>query len=270
MDIFNYNFMQRALTVAFFISIALPFIGNIIVLKRLSNIGDTLSHSSLAGVAISLCFGLNPLICAVVFCIICAFLIEATRKKISCYPEISTSIIMSLAVCITAIFSGFIKNNSSFNGFLFGSIVAISKHEVVTVIILSIFVVLVMTILYRPLFYIVFSEENANASGISVDTVNFIFTLLAAISIGISARIVGAFVVSSILILPVTTALQISRSYKSNLFLSIIFALLSNILGLFMSYCLNLKPGGTIILTALLIFSAVSLVKPMFCIGEKK
>lgn len=264
MDIFNYNFMQRAIVVAFFISIILPMIGNVIVLKRLSNIGDTLSHASLAGVTIGLCFAFNPLIGAVLSCIACAFLIEATRKFFLSYPEISTSIIMSLAVCITAILSGFIKNNASFNGFLFGSIVAISKQEVITVIVLSIFVVVIMTILYKPLFYISFSEENASASGLPTDLINFIFTLLAAICIGISARIIGAFVVSSILILPVTSAMQISNSYKSNLFLAIVFAMISNVFGLILSYYLNLKPGGAIIFVALAIFFTIALCKKIF------
>ena len=261
--------MQRAITVAFFISIILPLIGNVIVLKRLSNIGDTLSHSSLAGAMLGVCFGFNPLIGAILSCIICAFLIEATRKFFLSYPEISTSIIMAFAVCISAISSGFIKNGSSFNSFLFGSIVAISSSEVFLVIILSLFVLAIMMIFYKPLFHIAFSEESANAMGLPTNIMNFIFTLLAAICIGISARIVGAFVVSSILILPVTAAMQISNSYKSNLLFSIGFALLSNILGLILSYYLDLKPGGTIIFIALTIFFIIILCKSI-CKGNRK
>lgn len=264
MSIFSYSFMQRALVVAFFISIILPLIGNVIVLKRLSNIGDTLSHSSLAGAMLGVCFGFNPLVGAILSCIFCAFLIEATRKFFLSYPEISTSIIMAFAVCISALASGFIKNGASFNSFLFGSIVAISKSEVYLVIFLSLFVLLITMIFYKPLFHIVFSEESANAAGIPTNVINFIFTLLAAICIGISARIVGAFVVSSILILPVTCAMQISDSYKSNLLFSILFALVSNILGLILSYYLDLKPGGTIIFIALAIFFVIVLGKSIF------
>jgi len=260
-EILKYSFMRRAFIAAICIAFVLPMIGNIIILKRLSSIGDTLSHASLAGVAISYLFKINILFGAILFCVISALLIELTHKKFSGYPEISNSIIMSFAVCLTAICSGLKQNNFNLNGFLFGSIIAISRLEICVIIILSILVMIIMLVLHKKLLYIVFNEESASISGIKVNMINFIFILLAAIAIGISSKIIGALVVSSVLILPVASAMNISKSYKNNLILSIIFALISNLIGLIFAYYFNLKPGGAIILFQLVIFYIIFFTK---------
>lgn len=252
MEIFTFSFMQRAFIVAILISIITPLIGNIIVLKRLSTIGDALSHSSLAGVAVGLCFGFNPVLFAVIFSAIAALIIEYIRHSFSRYSEIATAIVLSFGVGIAAVFSGFVKNASSFNSFLFGSIVAISSFELYVVIILSIVVIIIMLLLYRELFYITFDEEGALLSGVPVKKINFIFTLLTAIVVSIASRTVGALVISSLMILPVACAMLISKSYKSNVILSVMFAFIFTISGLFISSFYDLKPGGTIVLIGIL------------------
>lgn len=259
MEIFLLPFMQRALIVAILISIITPLIGNIIVLKRLSTIGDALSHSSLAGVAIGLCFGFNPILTAIIFSILSALTIEFIRRSFSNYSEIATAIVLSFAVGITAIFSGFVKNTASFNSFLFGSIVAISPFELYTVIILSVVVLIVMVILYRELFYISFDEESASLSGVHVKTVNLIFTLLTAIVVSIAARTVGALVISSLMIIPVACSMLISRSYKQNAILSVIFAFFFTISGLILTAFFDLKPGGTIVLIGIAVLLVIVL-----------
>lgn len=248
MELLTYSFMQRAFAVALLISVITPLIGNIIVLKRLSTIGDALSHSSLAGVAIGLCFGFNPILSAVVFSIIAALIIEFIRRSFNKYSEIATAVVLSFGVGIAAVFSGFVKNSSAFSGFLFGSIVAISSFELVVVVVLSIVVIIVMLALYRELFFITFDEEGAELSGVKVKSVNFVFTLLTAIVVSIASRTVGALVISSLMIIPVACAMLISKSYKANIILSVVFAILFTISGLFVSCFYNVKPGGTIVL----------------------
>lgn len=202
-DIFQYSFMQKAFIIGMLIALITPCIGVVVVLKRLSMIGDSLSHNSLAGVAAGLVLGINPVIGAVVFAIISAFSIEIIRKSFPKYAEIAIAIIMSTGIGLAGILSGFVKNSSSFNSFLFGSIVAISDVELYVVITLSIFVVIVVSLLYKELFYITFDEEAARISGVPVKTINFIFTLLTAITISISSRTVGTLVISSLMVLPV-------------------------------------------------------------------
>jgi zinc transport system permease protein len=254
MEILRYEFMQRAFIVAFFIALVLPTVGNIIILKRLSNISDVLSHSSFAGVIIGSILQFDTMLSAVFACIVAAVLIELLRTLFENYPEISTSVVLSLVVCCTSICSGFLKKNLNLNGILFGSIISVSQQEVLIIIILSVLVLSVMFILYKSLFHIVFSEESACISGIPVRIINFIFTILVAVVFGISTKIIGALVVSSALTIPVITAMQVSTNYKNNFILSIIFALLSNIIGLLLSCSFDVRPGGTIILVSLVIF----------------
>lgn len=253
MNILSFGFMQRAFIVAILISIITPLIGNIIVLKRLSSVGDALSHASLAGVAIGLCFSFNPILSAVIFSCLSALAIEYIRRFFSRYAEIATALVMSLAIGIAAVFSGFIKNSSVFSSFLFGSIVAISSFELYVVVGLSIIVLIVMLILYRELFYITFDEESAQLSGVPVKTVNFIFTILTSVVVSIAARTVGVLVISSLMVIPVACAMLISKSYKSNILLSVLFAFIFTVTGLFISSFYDLKPGGTIVLIGIFI-----------------
>lgn len=248
MEIFELAFMQRALIVAVLISVITPMIGNIIVLKRLSAIGDALSHAGLAGVAIGLCFGANPVVSAVIMSIAAAFIIEFIRRSFSGYSEIATAIVLSFAVGITAVFSGFVKDAASFNSFLFGSIVAISRAELYTVAVLSLIVLAAGILLYRPLFFITFDEQGAELSGIPVRAVNLAFTLMTAIVVAVASRTVGALVISSLMIIPVACSMLISKSYLGNLILSVVFALIFTISGLLLTAFYDIKPGGTIVL----------------------
>ncbi len=261
LSIFQYEFMQRAFMVGTLIAIITPCIGIIIVLKRLSMIGDSLSHTSLAGVAAGLAFGINPIIGAVVTSIVSAFGIEKIRKSFPKYSEIAIAIIMSAGIGVAGILSGFVKNSTSFSNFLFGSIVAISDFELYTVVILSIFVILAVVFLYKELFYMTFDEEAARLAGVPVKVINFIFTLLTAVTISISARTVGTLVISSLMVLPVASAMQVAKSYKETMIFSIIFALFFTISGLYISYYGNLKPGGTIVLVGVIILVFILVYK---------
>lgn len=253
LEIFEYSFMQKAFLVGLLIAIITPCIGMIVVLKRLSMIGDSLSHTSLAGVAAGLAFGFNPVLGAVIFSVTAAFGIERIRKAFPQYSEIAISVIMSTGIGLAGILSGYVKNSANFNSFLFGSIVAITDFELYIVIVLSCVVMIAAILLYKELFYMTFDEEAARLAGVPVKVVDFIFTLLTAITISISARTVGALVISSLMVLPVATAMQLSKSYKQTLVYSIIIAVFSMIVGLYISYYANLKPGGTIVLVSVFI-----------------
>lgn len=253
LDIFQYAYMQKAFLVGILLAIIIPLIGVIVVLKRLSMIGDALSHTSLAGVALGLILGINPIVGAVAVCMIAAFSIEGIRKALPKYAEISISIIMSVGIGLASVLSGFVKNGAEFNSFLFGSIVAITDTEVILVIIVTIIVVAAFLLLYKELMYITFDEQGAILAGIPVKKINFVITFLTAITVSVAARSVGALIVSSLMVIPVACAMQVANSYKKTVVYSVLFALLFTVIGLFLSYYLNLKPGGTIVLTGVII-----------------
>ncbi|MCI5805168.1 MAG: metal ABC transporter permease [Clostridium sp.] len=260
-DIFQYAFMQKAFLVGILLAVIIPLIGVIVVLKRLSMIGDALSHTSLAGVALGLILGINPIVGAVVVCMIAAFSIEGIRKALPKYAEISISIIMSVGIGLASVLSGFIEDGTAFNSFLFGSIVAITDTEVVMVIIVTIIVVAVFLLLYKELMFITFDEPGAVLAGVPVKKINFVITLLTAITVSVAARSVGALMVSSLMVIPVACAMQLANSYKKTVIYSVLFALLFTVVGLFLSYYMNLKPGGTIVLTGVVVLIPLMFVK---------
>lgn len=261
LDIFQYAFMQKAFLVGILLAVIIPLIGVIVVLKRLSMIGDALSHTSLAGVAIGLILGINPIIGAVVVCVMAAFSIEAIRKSLPKYAEISISIIMSVGIGLASVLSGFIEDGAAFNSFLFGSIVAITDTEVIMVVIVTIIVVAAFIVLYKELMFITFDEQGAELAGVPVKKINFLITLLTAITVSVAARSVGALIVSSLMVIPVACAMQLANSYKKTVLYSVCFAVFFTVVGLFLSYYWNLKPGGTIVLTGVVILIPLMVVK---------
>ena len=186
-ELFQYDFMRRAFLVGVLLAVIIPCIGMIVVFKRLSLIGDALSHTSLAGVAIGLILGINPIVGAMAACLLAAFSIEAIRKKIPRFSELSIAIVLSVGVGLAGVLSGFVKNAVNFNSFLFGSIVAISDFETALVVGISILVFLAFLLLYKELFYIAFDEQAAALSGVPVRLVNTIFTILTAVTVSVAS-----------------------------------------------------------------------------------
>lgn len=191
MEIFNYAFMQRAFIVGILLAAIIPCIGIVIVCKRLSMIGDALSHTSLAGVAAGLILGLNPVLTAAAACVIASIGIEAIRRKIPRFSEMSIAVIMSAGIGLAGVLSGFVKNAANFNSFLFGSIVAISNGELYLVSAVSMAVLLMFLLMYKELFYVSLDEQSARLAGVPVKTVNFLFTVLIAVTVSVAARTEG-------------------------------------------------------------------------------
>jgi len=205
--------------------------------------------------------GIDPIVGAVVVCVVAAFSIEAIRKKIPRYAEISISIIMSVGIGLASVLTGFIDDGAAFNSFLFGSIVAISDTEVLLVLIVTVIVVATFLLLYKELMFITFDEQGAVLAGLPVKKINFIITLLTAITVSVAARSVGALIVSSLMVIPVACAMQVANSYKKTVIYSVLFAVLFTVVGLVLSYYFNLKPGGTIVLTGVIVLIPLMVIR---------
>ena len=256
MEMFEYAFMQRAFIVGVLLALIIPLIGVTVVLRRLSMLGDALSHTSLAGVAAGLLLNVNPVFGASVFCVGAAFGIEGIRRRFPRYAELSISVMLSAGVGLAGVLSGFTKNAANFNSFLFGSIVAISDAELYSVAAVSLLVLLA-----KELFSIALDERAARLSGVPVNVVSTIFTMLTAVTVAIAARTVGALIVSSMMVLPVACAMQLARSYRGTVWASIGFAELFTISGLVIAYYGGLKPGGTIVLMGVVCLIGILIVK---------
>ncbi len=255
----QYDFMIRAFIVGIMLSVMIPSMGVIMVNRRTSMVGDALSHTSLAGVGLGLIIGINPLIGAVAVCVFAGFSIECIRSRFPQYGDMATAIIMSTGLGFASILSDFAPGGSSFESYLFGSISAVTNYDIVQVSIVFILVVSCAVIYYSGLLSLSIDPFLSRVSGVNVKLVNGIFTLLSAVTIGISCKIVGALMVASLIVLPVTAALMIGRSYKSTYIISIVLGLIYMVSGITISYYKGLKPGGSIVTIAVvgIILSAV-------------
>lgn len=250
-------------------AVTIPLVGTTLVFKRLSLTGDALAHSSLAGVAIGLVFGANPLIFALLASVVAALIIEFIRKKFKKYSEISLAIILSSGIGLAAVLSSF-ASSVNFNTYLFGSIVAITKTELYLAVGLFVIVVLYSTLFYKEIMYVSYNEKSAKLSGVPVEFINISSTVLSALTIAISSKAIGALIVSSLIVVPVASALQVAKSYKSTIWCSILFSVISVVFGLYLSYKIGLKPGGTIVLLNIVIFIIVLWINFIEKIYSKK
>ena len=272
-DIFQYAFMRRAFVVGILLAIIIPCIGVIVILKRLSMIGDALAHTSLAGVAGGLLMGINPVVGALVTSVAAALGIEAIRKKIPRFSELSIAITLSAGVGLAGVLSGLVKTPANFDSFLFGSIVSISDFEMWMVAAVSAVVLLVFLLLYRVLFFISMDERGAALAGVPAPVINVIFTVLTAVTVSVAGRTVGALIVSSLMVIPVACGMQFGKSFKKTVVLSVLFAVFFTIAGLLLSFYVDmtfrigLKPGATIVLLGTLVLVLILLGK---YVGRRK
>lgn len=271
--IFKYEFLQNAFLTGAIIGIIAPLLGVYIVVRRLSLIADALSHVTLAGIAASLLLekrllitmGLNPIYLGMTFSVIGSLFIEKLRTVYKHYQELAIPIILSSGIGLGVIFISLADGfNTDLYSYLFGSVSAVSRIDLIIIMIISVIVVAFITLLYKELFVLSFDEEHAKASGIAVKSLHFFFIVLVALVIAASMRIVGILLVSSLMTLPVAASIRIAKGFKQTILLSTVFGEVSVLGGLTLSYYLNLAPGGTIVVIAVLILILVILLKKMF------
>lgn len=258
---FDYLFMQRAFLAGMVLGVVVPCIGVVVVLKRLSMMGDALSHTSLAGVAGGLIAGINPVLGATIACIAAAFGIEVIRRRFAGHAELAIAVIMSTGIGLAGVLSGFVPNSASFTSFLFGSIVTVDDAELVGVMLVGAAVLLFCTLLHKELFLVTLDERAARLAGVHVGAVNAAFILMTALAVSVAARTVGALIVSSMMVVPVACALQLSRSWRQTVVLSCAIGVCITAAGLVASYEFGLKPGGTIVLVGVAALIAILAVK---------
>ncbi len=262
------SFMQHALITGVLIGVLAPLIGSFVVIKRLSLIADTLSHFSLAGLAIGLfiinILGLplgNPLYIGMIFAVIGALLIEALRSYYKNYKEISMPIVISLGTALSALFislsGGF--NTSIFN-YLFGSILTVSRQFVYIIIVVTAIILILIASFYKQIVIISFDESYARLLGIRVNMFQFFSTITLALVVSLSIETVGVLLVSSLMIIPVAAAMKVGKSFKSTVLISILFSQTSVLLGLWLSFVFSIPSGATIVLFNILILLSVVVI----------
>ncbi|KMK93832.1 metal ABC transporter permease [Rossellomorea marisflavi] len=268
--IFHYEFLQNAFLTGILIGIIAPLLGAFIVVRRLSLIADALSHVTLSGIAASLYVSqtvpalatLNPLYFGMVFSVLGSVFIERLRTLYKHYQELAIPIILSGGVGIGAIFISLADGfNTDLFSYLFGSVSAVSRGDLYLIGAISVVVITVIFLLYKELFLLSFDEEHAKASGIPAKAIHFIFMIMVALVIAASMRIVGILLVSSLMTLPVAASIRVAKGFKQTIGFAVLFGEISVIVGLVSAFYLNLAPGGTIVVTAIIILMMTILIK---------
>lgn len=255
LEIFSYSFMVRALIAGIAVGIAAPLIGTFLVAKRYSLIADSLAHVSLAGVAAGILLGLNPIIGALAVALVSAFAIERLRSGKRVTAEVALAMFLSSGLAAAVVLIGLNDRvNVDLMSYLFGSITTVGAQDAWIISGLALFVLAAAAVLYRQLAYASFDEEQAQASGLRVKLLNQALVLMAAATVVLSLRIVGGLLIGALTVIPVAAAAQLARSFKQTLMLSVVFGLLAVVVGLILSFYLDLAAGGTIVLTALAVF----------------
>lgn len=257
----NYAFMRNALLAGFIIAIMTPLIGSIMVNRGTSMIGDSLSHVSLAGVGVGLIFGFNPVIGSIVICVIAALFIDAIRKNKPQYGDMGIAVITSAGLGIASVLSDIAPGGNTFESYLFGSISSVTKADVIFSLIVLLFVLYLSVKYYNALLDISVNSNLARIAGVNVNLVDMLFTIITAVAIAISSKVIGALLVTSLIVLPVATSLLISKSYKTTIIYSVILGIIYTMLGIIISYYYDIRPGGTIVILALIGMLIMSLYR---------
>jgi zinc transport system permease protein len=265
LDIFTFPFFQRALLGGLLIGGMTPLLGIFLVLRRMSMIGDTVAHVSIAGVALGFLIQVYPIGVGLVFAVIAALAIEKLRSAYRTYAELSIAIIMSggiaLATFLFTLGPGFDANVTSF---FFGSIYSLDRTDLLTISIVCIIVLVIITMFAKEYFLLTFDEDAASVGGLPTRLLNLMLTILTALVISVAIKIVGALLVSALLTIPVACSLLITRSFRQSIIWAIVIAETAVLIGLVAAGIFNLAPGASIVLLLILILGGLLTIKRGF------
>ncbi|SDI86630.1 metal ABC transporter permease [Alteribacillus bidgolensis] len=252
------SFIERGIVAAVLIGFIAPMIGSILAVRRASIISDSLSHVTLTGISAGVLLGqtvnfieINPLYTGFVFSLIGSLIIEKLRQTYYHFQELAAPIILSAGVGISAVIMSASRTGySDWYDYLFGSIVSVTGEDLVFIISTALAVIIIFLLLYKEFVSVSFDQEHAKVSGISIKWINFLFSLLVALVISMSMKVVGVLLVGALVSLPVAAALQVAKSFKQLLLWGIILGEAAVLAGVYFSYHFDIATGGMIVVTS--------------------
>lgn len=264
-DMLSYHFMSRALIVGILVSLCAALLGVSLVLKRYSMIGDGLSHVGFGALAIAAAVNVAPLALAVPVVVAAAFLLLRLSKNGKIKGDAAIALISSSALAIGVIVVSMTTGmNTDVSNYMFGSILSLSSADAALSIILSIIVLVMFVLLYPRIFAVTFDESFAKATGTRADTYNTVIAVLTAVTVVLGMRMMGALLISSLIIFPALTSMRLCRSFRSVILCSAVLSVVCFVVGMVASYVLELPSGASVVVVniiAFLLFSIASLLK---------
>ena len=264
-EIFSSPILVRALIVGVLVSLCAALLGVSLVLKRFSMIGDGLSHVGFGALAIASVMNLAPMAVAIPVVIIAAFLLLRLSSNGKIKGDAAIAMISTGALGIGVMAVSMSKgSNIDLNSYLFGSIMSVSREDVVISVILAVIVLVMFVFFYTKIFAITFDESFAKATGTAANTYNMLIALLTAMTIVIGMRLMGSMLISSLIIFPALCSMRVFRSFKSVTICSGVISVITFLAGMIISYAAETPCGASIVcvnIVAFLIFFIVGRVK---------
>ncbi|WP_265459268.1 metal ABC transporter permease [Enterococcus sp. HY326] len=272
MALLSYEFMRRALIAAIFIAGIAPMLGVFLVIRRQSLMADTLSHVSLAGVALGFFLNLNPDLTTLFVVVVAAVILEYLRGLYRSYSEISIAILMAgglaLALVLMSIDGG--SNSTSIQSYLFGSIVTITWQQVIVLGGLFAIIGVLFFLFKRPMYVLTFDEDTAHVDGLPTRLMSMFFNVVTGVAIAVMIPIAGALLISAIMVLPASVGMRVGKSFNTVILVSVIVGFIGMLGGLFGSFYLDTPPGATITLVFIAIFLVVNLFLRLVVLNYRK
>jgi len=260
-EMLSYGFIRRAFLVGVLVALCAALIGVSLVLKRYSMIGDGLSHVGFGALSVAMALNLAPLPVAVPIVVIAAFLLLRISSDSSINGDAAIAIISSTALAfgliVTSLSSG---SNADAQSYLFGSILAMSSADVYLSVAISIAVLVLYVFCYHRMFAVTFDEPFARATGVNVGAYNTMLALLAAMVVVVGMRLMGALLISSLIIFPALTSMRVCRSYLGVTVCSAVVSVVCFSVGMIFSYVMNTPAGASVVLINFIVFAIFFLI----------
>jgi zinc transport system permease protein len=244
----QYGFIQRAILAGAFIALCCSLLGVFLVLRRFSLIGDGLAHVSFGVIGLSLLLQTHPVYFSIPLVMLASLWILQLTERAKIHGDAAIGLTSALGVAtgvmLASVAGGF---NVDLFSYLFGNILVITPGEVMLSVVLSFTVLLVVVLLFHDLFAITFEEEYASTLGIRTGRINMILVLCTALTVVLGIRVVGVMLVSSLIIFPAVTALQVASGFKTAILVAAVSSIVSVWLGILLSFVFDLPTGATIV-----------------------
>ena len=270
-EVLAHGFMQKALLAGIAVAIVCSFMGTFLVLRRYALFGDGIAHVAFGGISIGLIMGVFPLWTAFVAAILGGLGLQKLRSntKISGDAAVAIVLVSGLAVGVLLVSAsgGFSVDLFSF---LFGNILLISDEDMILIVAVSAGIIGTLLVLHKQFLHLTFNEEQAKISGLNVTLLNYVFVVLAAITVVTSMRLVGILLISALIVIPNISAIMLGKGFKKTVGMAILFSVLSVVIGIFFSYYFDLAPSGTIVLIAVAILLIVLTMKSTRFVRKKQ
>lgn len=271
LSFFSYSFVWRALAVGALITVCSALLGASLVLKRYSMLGDGLSHVGFGASAVGLALGVAPLCIAVPAVLAAAFLLLKLGNSGKMRSDASIAIVSGSALAVGVIAAKLSHGmNVDINNYMFGSIYTLGESDVALSIVLCAAVLILYLLFYNRLFSVTFDEPFARATGIRVSFYETLLACLAAVTVVIGMRMMGALLISSLLVFPVMTALKLCRSYRSVIICSVAVAEAGFFGGITLSFALRTPPGASVAVVNLALLLLFSAAERIILLASKK